>query len=438
MTVAVMMTKAEKALIEGFASVQGQLPRDKAMRARAMADFQEVGLPHRRVEAWKYTDLKALLKDIAPPAAGQTDVVVDIKALEATLEPWSALNPVRLVFVDGQFAAALSSDAAGVSFSSLATAVEQAETQVHHGDIASEAVVALNRALASDGAVIDVPAGARIERPLLIVHAASGENPLLVSLRHRIKVGEGAAVTIIETDASPNGARGQANTLISLEVGPRAQVQHVQVNATHADRAGILTNAVTLDAECGYRLFQVTAHAPLVRNQSFITFAGENSAIDVSGLMIGEGKEHCDTTLVIDHAVPNCESRELFKAVLDDQARAVFQGKVIVRPDAQKTDGKQMANALMLSPDTEFNAKPELEIYADDVVCGHGATIAELDPHMMFYLRSRGIPVPEARALLIESFVGETFEKIEHEGLREAISEVALAALAKVARKERV
>ena len=153
----------------------------------------------------------------------------------------------------------------------------------------------------------------------------------------------------------------------------------------------------------------------------FATFKGEGAKLDISGLFLGRGTEHIDTTLVVDHAVPGCESRELFKGVLADRARGVFQGKVIVRPDAQKTDGKQMAQALMLSEDAEFDSKPELEIYADDVVCGHGSTAAEIDEDMLFYLRSRGIPLEEARALLIESFIGEAIDKVEDERLREAL-----------------
>ena len=128
---------------------------------------------------------------------------------------------------------------------------------------------------------------------------------------------------------------------------------------------------------------------------------------------------------MVDHAVPHCVSRELFKGVLDDRARGIFQGKVIVRPDAQKSDGKQMAQVLMLSPDAEFDSKPELEIYADDVVCGHGSTAAEIDEDLLFYCRSRGIPAAEARAMLIELFIGEALEKVEHEGLREAMAAIA-------------
>ena len=146
-------------------------------------------------------------------------------------------------------------------------------------------------------------------------------------------------------------------------------------------------------------------------------------------MVLARGNEHVDTTLVIDHAVPACESRELFKGVLDDRGRGVFQGKVIVRPDAQKSDGKQMAQALMLSEDAEFDSKPELEIFADDVVCGHGSTCAELDEDLLFYMRARGIDTETARTLLIESFIAEAIEKVEHEPLREALQDLAVTSL---------
>jgi Fe-S cluster assembly protein SufD len=159
---------------------------------------------------------------------------------------------------------------------------------------------------------------------------------------------------------------------------------------------------------------------------------GEGARLDVSGAFLGRGSEHTDTTLVIDHAVPGCESRELFKGVLADRAHGVFQGKVIVRPNAQKSDGKQMAQALMLSEEAEFDCKPELEIHADDVVCGHGSTAAELDADHLFYLRARGIPLEEARALLIESFIGEAIDKVEHEAARDAFAAIAKARLAQL------
>jgi Fe-S cluster assembly protein SufD len=172
----------------------------------------------------------------------------------------------------------------------------------------------------------------------------------------------------------------------------------------------------------------------LARNEINVVYAGEGGKLDLSGAYLARDGEHIDTTLVVDHAVPRCESRELFKGVLDGHARGVFQGKIIVRPDAQKTDGKQMSQALMLSEDAEFDSKPELEIFADDVVCGHGTTSAELDPDLLFYCRSRGIPENEARALMIESFIGEAIDKVEHAELRTALTAFAMGWLVRVAR----
>ncbi|MCH9765552.1 MAG: SufD family Fe-S cluster assembly protein, partial [Alphaproteobacteria bacterium] len=177
--------------------------------------------------------------------------------------------------------------------------------------------------------------------------------------------------------------------------------------------------------------FHFTAGTGLARSDGLIQFRGERSKLDFSGVFLGREQDHIDTTLVIEHLVPHCESRELFKGVLNDNARGIFQGKVMVAQAAQKTDGKQMAQALMLSPNAEFDSKPELEIYADDVLCGHGSTSAELDDDLLFYLRSRGIPKDHARALLIESFVGEALDCVVEDGVRAALTALAKQWLAK-------
>ena len=170
----------------------------------------------------------------------------------------------------------------------------------------------------------------------------------------------------------------------------------------------------------------MTSGLALARSDIAVKFAGEGAKLDMSGVFLGRGNDHIDTTLVVDHAVPHCESRELFAGVLDDRARGIFQGKIIVRPDAQKTDGKMMARAMMLSPGVEFDSKPELEIYADDVVCGHGSTVAEIDEDLMFYCQARGIPADEARAMLVESFIGEAIERVDHEALRVVLTKTAI------------
>jgi Fe-S cluster assembly protein SufD len=168
--------------------------------------------------------------------------------------------------------------------------------------------------------------------------------------------------------------------------------------------------------------FTLTCGAAINRQNATCPILGEGADVKINGAYLLRGRQHADTKLVIDHAVPNCTSRELFKCVMDGQSRGIFQGKVIVRPDAQKTDGKQSSHALLLTETAEFDAKPELEIYADDVVCGHGATSGDLNHDYMFYLKSRGIPEAEAKSLLIAAFVGEAFDSVEHEAVREALA----------------
>jgi Fe-S cluster assembly protein SufD len=220
---------------------------------------------------------------------------------------------------------------------------------------------------------------------------------------------------------------GQHNTASEIVVGEGARVDHVKIAADVGKAVHLANWMVQIGADATYRGFQLTQGLALARNQILATYKGEGGRLDLSGLFLARGSEHIDTTLVVDHAVPHCESRELYKGVLDGESKGIFQGKVIVRRGAQKSDGKQMAQALMLSPIAEFDSKPELEIYADDVVCGHGSTAGELDEDLLFYLRARGIPLVEARTMLIESFAGEALDKIEHEGIREAAANMARA-----------
>jgi Fe-S cluster assembly protein SufD len=237
----------------------------------------------------------------------------------------------------------------------------------------------------------------------------------------------GAKLTLLEAHIALPGAspHGLANGLVDITVADGAALEHVAcimpgVGATH------LSNVIArVGADASYRAFQLTCATGLARNGLHVTMDGTGSKLDISGAFLAKDREHIDTTLIVDHAKPGCESRELFKGVLDDRARGVFQGKIIVQPGADQTDGKQMAKALMLSEDAEFDSKPELEIFADDVACGHGATVAELDPALMFYCQSRGIEADVARALLIEAFIGEAIDKIADEPVRDALLAVS-------------
>lgn len=445
MNVAVMKTKAELALAEQFEAVAEGLPgRGWPLQARraALRHFVARGLPHRRIEDWKYTDLRAATKEAYPPAASDKAGIEPAAVGRALGPALDAVKAVLIVFLNGRFIRVqartgepkpgqwhfdpLSLVLGAPGFDWMQPHLEPS------GEIGGEAMVALNAAFVTDGAVLRVDDGAKPALPIHLVFVSDGSEPCRVTTRNLISIGENAEVTLIESHVSLGSARRQSNSVTEIRLHDGARVSHIKVLAEGAGAAHVANCSVSLGARAAYDSFQLTTDIGLARNQMLVTFKGPRSRIDLSGAFIGDGRQHIDTTLVVDHAVPECSSRELFKGVLAGTARGVFQGKIIVRPDAQKTDGKQMAQGLLLSESAEFDSKPELEIFADDVVCGHGSTSAELDPELVFYLRSRGIPQPQARALLVEAFVAEAIDKVEHEGLREALMAKARDRLAAV------
>jgi len=442
MSVAVMKTKAELSFAESFDHVQDRLPGSPAVKQvrRSAADkFAELGLPHRRIEEWKYTDLRSAVKDALPVRVGDATQMTIADVIVA-LGPLAKLETHRVVFVNGRYRKELSSpdQLAGLEFEDLSSVLSSGDENA--AGLASltarddDAVLSLNTAYMTDGAVVRIQAGAELVKPLLIAHVRAGGEPGFTAVRNVIDVGAKASAQIIEAFVSLPGAakEGQANAATQITVGDEAKVVHVKCAADTGDGITHLSNwMIRLGRETDYAGFQLTQGVSLARNQIFVAFDGEDTKLDLSGVFLGRGRDHIDTTLVVDHAVPSCESRELFKGVLDDQSRGVFQGKIIVQQIAQKTDGKQMSQGLLLSPDAEFDSKPELEIFADDVACGHGATCTELDKDLMFYCESRGIPSDIARGLLIESFIGEAVEKIEDEPIAEAVMDFARGWLSK-------
>ena len=219
----------------------------------------------------------------------------------------------------------------------------------------------------------------------------------------------------------------QRNSVTELSLAKGAKVNHIKFQHEGAKASHLSNWMITLGKHADYRAFQFTIGAKISRNSINLRFNGEGARADVSGVALLWDQQHGDTSMNIVHAVPNTQSRELFKTVLDDRARSVFQGKLVVKPDAQKTDAKQMAHGMMLSDNCEFDAKPELEIYADDVVCGHGATSGQLDEDLMFYMHQRGMDEETVQSLLIMAFVGEALELVEHEEIRTAFANSAQA-----------
>ena len=217
------------------------------------------------------------------------------------------------------------------------------------------------------------------------------------------RVGKGAKVTLVEAYAGASTSPRHRNAVTRLLIEDGAEVRHLYQAETNDGSVHLAHLMISMGAHATYKPFVLTSGNGLTRNDLSVMFTGQHSTFDLGGLALGTNASHADMTLVVDHAVPHCTSRELYHSVLGGEAKSVFQGKVIVRRDAQKTDGKQMARALMLSPNAEFDSKPELEIYADDVICGHGSTSVEIDADMLFYCRSRGIPLAEARPALCVS-----------------------------------
>jgi Fe-S cluster assembly protein SufD len=420
-------TSAEQALADAFAGARTRLPgvgAIAALREDAFKRFERLGLPHRRIEQWKYTDLRALLRE-AKPLATVPDNAARKRAKTAGAL-FAGIDCRRLVFVDGAFAPELSDlvPEPGLAIGTMAEALAKGDPLVlaHLGKTIEtpDVAVALNTALMGDGAVVRVAAGATIVRPIHLVFC--GAQPALVFIHSLVVVEHGASVCLLESHET---GESQVNTALELVADDDTRVDHFKVIAARGLHLSTLMASV--GARAKFNSFALTANSDIVRNQMFIRYAGERSESAIGGVSLLRGKEHADTTLVIDHASVGCVSRERFRSVLDGESRGVFQGKITVQPHAQKTDAKMSSNALLLSELAEADNKPELEIFADDVQCGHGATAGALQEDLLFYLRARGIPYKEAEALLVQAFIGETIETIAHDGIREALMNAAMA-----------
>ena len=431
--VKMMRTAAETAYTDALAALPGAEPV-RALREKALRLFAEKGLPHRRVEEWKYTDLRALIREM-PPLAKGADAAAIAEAKKTNVLP--NIGAREIVFVNGAFVASLSNLKnleKGLRISTLADALAKDAAmpallaKLNPGKY--DAVFALNTAALNEGIVIDVANGAQIAKPIHIRHIVTGASPVSVFGRVFVKAGKKSQATIVQSHAGPDAVAYQTNTILQLSVADDAELDVVRVQA-EGDKAIHLSMTVgAIGNESRFRSFALTTGAAVSRHTVPFAYAGRNARALLAGATLLRGKQHSDVTLEVDHALPGGESRELFKTVLDDESRGVFQGLIIVRPDAQKTDGRMMSAALLLGDAAEMDNKPELEIFADDVQCAHGATTGALDDDLMFYLRARGIPKKEAESLLIQSFFGEAIETIENGKIQSAVMARAAAWLA--------
>ena len=388
-----------------------------AARGEALARLSAMGLPAKRDEYWRYTDPSGLVAVDAPRAAVFDD------SDESPV--FDGIDRLKIVFVDGVFDAEASDDLrlAGVEIERLAKAggadihwarevygLLEARGQVP----VQRPLAALNSAFATDGVLIRATGKAAKPVSLIYVHKSETSDAIL---HHCVKVESGAEVTILEN--GPAAAR--FSKVLEVEVADGARFHHIRAQGRDHERRAVTHVFARLGAGALFKSFTLTANGVLTRNEAVIELNGDEAVAHVAGAAVGDGAFHHDDTVFVTHAAERCESRQVFKKVLKNGAVGVFQGKILVKPGAQKTDGYQISQSLLLDEDSQFLAKPELEIYADDVKCSHGSTSGAIDEVALFYLRSRGVPERVAQSLLVLAFLAEAIAEIEDEAIAEDI-----------------
>jgi len=385
-----------------------------AARADAVARVRAMGLPHARDEYWKYTKPNTLVDAEVPSAA-----------LFASDEApaFGERDRLKIVFVDGVFDAEQSDDLAleGIQIDRLAEASDIHWAKDLYGvletkgqDPVERPLAALNTAFATDGVLIHVQSSP--SKPINLIYRHGQEQSDAI-LHHVIKVDAGAEVTVLEN--GPAAAR--FNKCMEVDIADTGKLHHIRLQGRDHERRAATHIFARLGTKSVFKSFTLTVNGQLTRNECVIELTGDDAVAHVAGACMGDGSFHHDDTVFVTHDAQNCESRQVFKKVLRNGATGVFQGKILVKPDAQKTDGYQISQSLLLDDDSQFLAKPELEIYADDVACSHGSTSGAIDDDALFYLRARGVPLSIAQDLMVIAFIAEAVQEVEDESLQEEI-----------------
>ncbi len=398
------------------------------LRREAIGTLERLGFPTLKQEDWRFTNIGPLLDTDFIPASPDSGALPERSKLQPFLEGLD--DALTMVFVDGSFVPALSTIDGipeGLMLRSIAemTKLDSALPGGMNADVSegTQAFPALNAAFLLDGAYIRLRRNVTCDRVVhLLLLATASDVPLLIQPRIHIAVEEGASLKVVEQYASLAGGTYFTNAAVSVEVGRNAGLEHVVVQneSIQAFHIGMTQARIARDGRYSNRYFGFGS--ALTRSNITTVFDGEHAESVLEGLYLPTGTQHMDHFTLIDHAQPNCESHELYKGILNDSTRAVFSGRIIVRQDAQKTNAKQSNNNLLLSDDARVNTKPQLEIYADDVKCTHGATIGRLSDDALFYLRSRGIGEAQATSLLSHAFAAELVARVSIEPLRDVLN----------------
>jgi Fe-S cluster assembly protein SufD len=421
-------------LVEKFSQFKSAAPQPQwlpALRQAGIASFAEAGFPTLHDEDWRFTNV-APIEKLSFHLAGAIAVNgAETKALDESV--FAALPGQRLVFVNGFFSAKLSSIkpvAGGVRIENLSAALakDSALLEKHLGQYAHTAgntFAALNQALFTDGAFIFVPAGVTVAEPVQFIYISSAKHNGETILPRNLVIAEAnSKLTVVESYISTTSAAYFTNAVTEIVAGDNADVEHVKVQDEAAEAFHIATIAGEFGRASNVSVHSFALGAKLSRNNIRTKLAGEGLECILNGLYLTKDEQLADHHMIVEHAQPHCASHEYFNGILDDKSKGVFHGRILVRQIAQKTDAKQTNKNLLLSDDATADTKPQLEIYADDVKCTHGATIGQLNDESIFYLRSRGIGTDMARQMLIHAFAGEIIERIQCESAREVIDKL--------------
>ncbi len=404
------------------------------LRKAAFSRFDEVGFPTRHDEEWRFSN-PATLAETPFQLAQPTEV----SAADIAPFAFPEIGGTRLVFVNGGYIPALSvrgSLPQGVTVGNLSEAftAHHPAIEPHLARVAKfdTAFPALNTAFLSDGACVHIPRGVVVTEPIhLLFLSTEAGHPTVSHPRTLIVAEENSQATIVESYAGIGQGTTLTNAVTEIVVGPSANLDHYKLVRESKAAFHVATMQVQMARQSVFSSHAINLSGLFVRNDANAVLGAEHGECTLNGLSLIDGKRLVDNHTAIDHALPNCNSHELYKYILDEQGRGVFNGKIYVREDAQKTDAKQTNQSLLLSDDAQINTKPQLEIFADDVKCTHGATIGQLDPEQQFYLQSRGIPKAEARNLLIYAFASDVVSRIKVAALRDQLDALLLAELPK-------
>lgn len=425
--------KTATRLTESYGDLRELLPGNtlhwlQALRDQSLSYFDRAGLPTVRDESWKYTNLNTLRRTGFVPAPLAIPSTIDTVPVGSGLE----IEAYQIVLVNGVVNSALSSlddlpEGIALDFTS-ALPLDKFNRLV---DFEKTPIAALNTASFADAVCIYIQENSLIEKPIHII-SIGGNNKASVTFHPRILVdaAAGSNATLLESHIGIGGETYFSNSVAEIGVGNGAVLRHYKLQNEHTNAFHIAANEVRLSQAAYYENFVLTIGASLSRNEVNVEILGPHAECRLLGSYLLKGSQHGDHTTFIDHAAPESSSREIYKGVLDDQSRGVFQGKILVRKDSQKTNGHQLNQALLLARGAEIDSKPELEIYADDVKCSHGATAGELDETALFYLQSRGIDKQSARNLLIAAFIHSALEEISNRNVHDAMSGIISSWLA--------